>query len=159
VRAKVSAKAAVDRPRRRACLLGAAAAGGWLVARPARATPESLREAVAAFTGGVAPRAARVRLEIAELVENGNTVPVTVSVQSPMTEADHVRRIALFTELNPEPGVAVFHLSPRNGRAQVSTRMRLATTQQVLAVAQLADGSFWQAAMEVVVTLAACVEG
>jgi sulfur-oxidizing protein SoxY len=107
----------------------------------------------------VAPRAARVRLEIAELVENGNTVPVTVSVQSPMTEADHVRRIALFTELNPEPGVAVFHLSPRNGRAQVSTRMRLATTQQVLAVAQLADGSFWQAAMEVVVTLAACVEG
>ncbi len=145
--------------RRRSLLAAGVAAGALFVVRPASATPEVLREAVATFTGGVAPRAGRVRLEIAELVENGNTVPVTVSVQSPMSEADHVRRIALFNELNPEPGVAVFHLSPRNGRAQVATRMRLATTQQVLAVAHMSDGSFWQATMEVIVTLAACVEG
>lgn len=136
-----------------------AGAGGVLVARPAAATPQALREAVAAFTGGVTPRDGRIKLDLAELVENGNAVPVTVSVQSPMTEADHVRRIALFTELNPEPGVAVFHLSPRNGHAVVSTRMRLATSQQVLALAQMSDGSLWQTAMDVVVTLAACVEG
>jgi sulfur-oxidizing protein SoxY len=152
---------------RRAWLTGAlaaAAAGGGSVVlvRPAHATPESMRQALAAFTGGVAPRevpnGSRIRLEIAELVENGNAVPVAVSVQSPMTEAEHVRRIALFTELNPEPHVAVFHLGPHNGRAHINTRMRLATTQQVLAVTHLSDGSYWQTAMEVVVTLAACVE-
>jgi len=153
-------RAAIASPLRRRTLIGTALAGAaLLVVRPASATPESLRDAVAAFTGGAVPRAGRVKLEIAELVENGNTVPVTVSVQSPMTEADHVRRIALFTERNPDPNVAVFHLSPRNGRAVVATRMRLATSQQVLALAQMSDGSCWQAAMEVVVTLAACVEG
>lgn len=144
---------------RRDLLLAAGAGAALLVARPAAGTPEAMREAMNAFTGGVAPRPGRVRLELAELVENGNAVPVTVSVQSPMTEADHVRRIALFTERNPDPGVAVFHLSPRNGRASVSTRMRLATSQQVVALALMSDGSCWQAAMDVVVTLAACVEG
>lgn len=145
---------------RREALVAGLAGAALLVARPASATPEALREAVAAFTGGATtPRNGRVKLEIAELVENGNTVPVTVSVASAMTEADHVRRIALFTERNPEPGVAVFHLGPRNGRASVSTRMRLATSQQVLALALMSDGSCWQAAVDVVVTLAACVEG
>lgn len=148
------------RPGRRAVL--AAGLGGaalLLGARPAAATPQALREAIAAFTGGATPRPGRVQIEIAELVENGNAVPVIVGVPSPMTEDDHVRRIALFTERNPEPGVAVFHLSPRNGRARVATRMRLATSQQVVALAQMSDGSFWQAAVDVVVTLAACVEG
>ncbi|MBI5719022.1 MAG: SoxY-related AACIE arm protein [Burkholderiales bacterium] len=150
------------RQRRRLLVQGVASmfAGTMgFAARPASATPQALREAVAAFTGGAEPRSGRVRLELAELVENGNAVPVTVSVQSPMTEADHVRRIALFTERNPDPGVAIFHFSPRNGRAWVSTRMRLATSQQVLALAQMNDGSCWQATMDVVVTLAACVEG
>lgn len=145
--------------RRRELLIATGAGAALLVARPATGTPEALREAMNAFTGGVAPRTGRVRLELAELVENGNAVPVTVNVQSPMTETDHVRRIALFTERNPDPGVAVFHLSPRNGRASVSTRMRLATSQQVVALAMMSDGSCWQAAMDVVVTLAACVEG
>ena len=147
------------RARRRQLLTAGLAGGALLVLRPARATPESLRDAIAAFTRGAVPRQGRVSVDIAELVENGNTVPVTVSVQSPMTEVDHVRRVGIFTELNPAPEVAVFHFSPRNGRAQVATRMRLATTQQVLAVAQMSDGSVWQGAMEVVVTLAACVEG
>ena len=119
-----------------------------------------MRDAVAAFTGGAVPRTGRVQLDIAELVENGNAVPVSVGVPgSPMTPAEHVRRIALFTERNPEPGVAVFHFSPKSGRATVATRMRLATSQQVLAVAHLSDGSCWQAAVDVIVTLAACVEG
>lgn len=145
-------------PGRRAVLRAAGVGAALVVVRPAAATPEAMRAAVTAFTGGAVPREGRVRLELAELVENGNAVPVTVSVQSAMTEAEHVRRIGLFTERNPDPGVAVFHLTPRNGRAVVSTRMRLATSQQVVALAAMSDGSFWMASMEVVVTLAACVE-
>ena len=145
---------------RRAVLL--ASLGGALGVRPAAAAlPDALQVAVRAFTGGAALRSGpgRVVLEIETLVDNGNVVPVRVSVQSPMTAAEHVRRIALFTERNPQPEVLVFHLGPRSGRAAVATRIRLATSQQVLAVAELSDGTCWQHAVEVVVTLAACIEG
>ena len=129
-----------------------------LALRPAKATPESLQAALQAFSGGAALRQGRVLLTIAELVENGNAVPVSVSVASPMSESDHVRRIALFAEHNPQPDVAIFHLGPHNGRAQVAVRMRLATSQTVLAVAEMSDGSFWQHSVDVLVTLAACLE-
>jgi sulfur-oxidizing protein SoxY len=132
---------------------------GLLTVRPARATPEALRAAIAAFTAGAPLRNGRVQIEIAALVENGNAVPVLLRVASPMTAADHVRRLALFTERNPDPGVAVFTLGPASGRAEVATRMRLATSQTVVALAELSDGSCWQQAVEVLVTLAACVEG
>jgi sulfur-oxidizing protein SoxY len=132
---------------------------GTLVLRPAAATPERLRAALAAFTGGAPLVEGRVTLDIAPLVENGNVVPVHISVTSPMTAADHVRRIALFTSRNPQPEVLVMHLGPRSGRAEVATRMRLATSQQVLAVAELSDGTFWRQGIDVIVTLAACVEG
>jgi len=102
-------------------------------------------------------REGRVKLELSPLVENGNTVPVTVSV--PGFDAAAVRRLALFTERNPQPEVAVFELSRLSGRAQVATRMRLATSQTIVAMAQLSDGSYWQQRVDVVVTLAACVEG
>ena len=139
---------------------GAFGAAGLAVCfvRPAQATPEALRAALAEFAGGATPREGRVTLDIAPLVENGNAVPVTVRVASPMTAADHVRRIALFTERNPEPGVAVFHLGPSNGRAEVSTRMRLATSQTVVAAALMNDGAVFTATLDVLVTLAACVE-
>ncbi len=136
------------------------AAGAWLVlVRPAWATPESLRKAIDAFAGGRDVRNGRVTLTIDALVENGNAVPVSVSVQSPMTAADHVQRIAIFTPQNPLPEVAVFHLSPANGRAQVGTRLRMATSQPVIALAQMSDGSVWRHSVDVVVTLAACLEG
>jgi len=128
-------------------------------AASARATPAALEAAMQAFTGGAPVRDGRVAIEIAELIENGNTVPVTVTVDSPMTAADHVQRLALFTERNPQPEVAVFHLSPAAGRARVGTRMRLATSQRVVALARASDGSCWRHQVEVVVTLAACVEG
>jgi sulfur-oxidizing protein SoxY len=99
-----------------------------------------------------------VRLLVPELVENGNSVPVSVSVDSPMTERDHVRRIALFSEKNPQTQVAVFHLGPRSGRADVATRIRLADSQRLVAIVELADGRFLQTAVEVIVTLAACIE-
>jgi sulfur-oxidizing protein SoxY len=86
-------------------------------------------------------------------------VPITVRVQSPMTLEQHVRRIGLFAERNPLPEMAFFHLGPRSGRAVVSTRVRLSTAQRVVAVAELSDGSYWQGQADVVVTLAACIEG
>jgi sulfur-oxidizing protein SoxY len=136
-----------------------AATGGFAMLRPASATPASMQTAIDAFTAGRTPREGRVLLEIAPLVENGNAVPVSVAVQSAMTDADHVQRIALFTEGNPEPQVAVFHLGPHNGQARVATRMRLATSQAVVALAVFDDGSVWQQRVQVLVTLAACVEG
>jgi sulfur-oxidizing protein SoxY len=143
-------------PRRDVLIAGL---GTMLLLRPASATPDSLRAALAAFTRGAPVREGRITLDIAPLVENGNVVPVSISVSSPMTAAEHVRRIALFTSRNPQPEVLLAHLGPRAGRAVVATRMRLATSQQVLAVAELSDGTFWRQGVDVIVTLAACVEG
>jgi sulfur-oxidizing protein SoxY len=125
----------------------------------AHATPESLDAALQAFSGNAPRHSGRVTIELAELVENGNTVPITLEVQSPMTAEQHVRRIGLFAERNPLPEMAVFHLGPKSGRAKVSTRVRISTAQRVVAVAEMSDGSYWQGQAEVVVTLAACIEG
>lgn len=146
-------------PRRRRVL----AAGGVLVAlavaRPARGDAGELQAALAAYAGGREVRPGRVTIDIARLVDNGNTVPVTVRVDSPMSAADHVRAIALFNERNPERDVARFALGERSGRAVVSTRIRLATSQKLVAIATMSDGSLWSGAVDVVVTLAACLEG
>jgi sulfur-oxidizing protein SoxY len=132
--------------------------GSVSVIRPASATTEELNAAIAAFAGGVPVREGRVEFDIAPLVENGNTVPVTVRVQSPMSEADHVQAIAIFNEKNPQRDVAVFHLGPRAGRATIATRIRLATSQKLVAIARMNDGSCWSCSVDVIVTLAACVE-
>ena len=121
-------------------------------------TRPTLEKAVQAFAGGKTIRAGRVRLEIPPLVENGNAVGVTVTVESPMTDREHVRRIALFNEKNPQADIAVFHLGPRAGQAAVSMRIRLASSQTVTAVAELNDGSYWSGEAQVIVTLAACIE-
>src|SRR5215510_15530610 len=99
-----------------------------------------------------------VKIDLPPLIENGNAVPLTVSVDSPMTEAEHVRAVHVFTEKNPQPYVVTFHLGPRAGRARVSTRMRLADSQNVVAICQLSDGSLWSDSAAIVVTLAACLE-
>src|SRR5207302_10167174 len=109
---------------------------------------------------GEAPlRRGKVKLDLPPLIENGNAVPMTVSVDSPMTEADHVKAIHVFNEKNPQPHVVSVQLGPRAGKAAVSTRIRLADSQTVIAIAELSDGSFWSDEADVVVTLAACVEG
>jgi sulfur-oxidizing protein SoxY len=124
-----------------------------------RAAPEpALAEAVRRWAGDATPRNGRVELEIAPLVENGNAVPVTVRVPGPMTAADHVREIAIFNERNPQRDVLRAQLGPLSGRAEISTRIRLATSQKLVALARMSDGSVWQQTVEVVVTLAACVE-
>ena len=143
---------------RRRLLAAGLGLGAAVVVRPARATPEEMAAAVRSFTGGAPVREGRVRLEISPLVENGNTVPLTVWLDSPMTASDHVQAIAIFNERNPQTQVASFTLGPRAGRASVSTRIRLATSQQLIAVARLSDGSHWSGSVDVIVTLAACVE-
>lgn len=110
------------------------------------------------FAGGASVRAGRVRIDVPELVDNGNSVPIEVEVDVPADARLHVRRIAVFNEKNPQPHVAVFHLGPRAGRARVGTRIRLADSQRIVAVAELSDGTFWSAAADVVVALAACLE-
>jgi sulfur-oxidizing protein SoxY len=128
------------------------------VAHPAGATPATMQAAVDKVVGGGRVTPGRLTLELPPLVENGNTVPLVVSVESPMTPAEHVKAIHLFTEKNPQPEVVSFRLGPRAGRARVATRIRLADTQTVLALAELSDGSFWSGSAAVVVTLAACLE-
>jgi sulfur-oxidizing protein SoxY len=121
--------------------------------------PEKLKPLIREATGGVPPRLGRVRLSLPALAESGNSVRLKVEVESPMTAETYVRRIHIFSEKNPRPLIARFSLSPRAGRAEVSTRIRLAGTQRVLALAVMNDGSAWMATAEVVVTAAACVEG
>jgi sulfur-oxidizing protein SoxY len=139
---------------------GAAVAGALPVVtlREVDATPAMLTSAIRNLVGEAPVRAGKVKLDIPPLVENGNTVPMMVSVASPMTAEDHVRSIHVFNEKNPQPNIGNFHLGPRAGRAQVSTRIRLADSQKVVAIAQLSDGAFWSATTEVVVTLAACTD-
>ena len=126
--------------------------------RPAEATPAELASAIRNVTGGAVVKTGKVKLDVPPLVENGNTVPLTVSVANPMAPEDHVRSIHVFNEKNPQPNIGNFHLGPHSGRAQVSTRIRLADSQKIVAIARLSDGSFWSASVEVVVTLAACTE-
>jgi len=150
----------MHRATRRDFLKAAATVGLGVALRPqaATATPATLQEAIRGVVGTARVNPGRVKLELPPLSENGNTVPLTVSVESPMTAADHVRAIHVFNEKNPQPDVATFRFGPRAGRARVSTRIRLADTQTVIAIGELSDGSFWSASATVVVTLAACLE-
>ncbi len=126
--------------------------------RPAEATPAMLAAAIRNVVGEAVVRTGKIKLDIPPLVENGNTVPMTVSVVSPMTPDDFVRSIHVFNEKNPQPNIGNYYLGPRAGRAQISTRIRLADSQKVVAIARLSDGSFWSATADVVVTLAACTD-
>jgi sulfur-oxidizing protein SoxY len=126
--------------------------------RPAQATPAMMATAIRNVVGTAVVRTGKVKLDLPPLVENGNTVPMTVSVSSAMTPDDYVRSIHVFNEKNPQPNIGNFYLGPHAGRAQISTRVRLADSQKITAVAHLSDGSFWSASLDVVVTLAACTD-
>ena len=126
--------------------------------RPADATPATMASAIRTVVGTAPVKTGKVKLEVPPLVENGNTVPMTVSVASPMAPEDHVLSIHVFNEKNPQPNIGNFYLGPLAGRAQVATRIRLADSQKIVAIARLSDGSFWSATSDVVVTLAACTD-
>jgi sulfur-oxidizing protein SoxY len=151
-------------PTRRTFLIGAASTAGGLgvvsvlPSSEARATPAAMQALIRKTIGQAQLRKGKVTLDIPPIVENGNSVSVDIAVDSPMTLASHVKTIHVFNEKNPLPNVLTVHLGPRAGRAKIATRMRLADTQKVIAIAEMNDGTFWSDDIEVVVTIAACLE-
>lgn len=128
----------------------------FLRVRPALALPDNLTSLIREATGGELPKTGRVKLTLPPLAESGNSVPLKVQVESPMTAADYVKNILVFSEKNPRPVIAQFHLTPRSGKAEISTRVRLAGSQQIVGVAVMSDGSSWLGTADVVVIAAAC---
>jgi sulfur-oxidizing protein SoxY len=148
------------RPSRREFLIGSAGIGlaSALPLESASATPAMLEEAIRNVIGEANLQTGRITLEVPPLVENGNTVPVMIIVDSPMSKADHVKAIHVFNEKNPQPHVISITLGPRAGKARIATRIKLADTQRVVGLAEMSDGSFWTGEANVIVTIAACVE-
>jgi len=149
--------------RRAVLAVGSAAAAkaalpGQAQAQAQSYVPGQMEAAIRNLLGEAVIRKGRVTLDLPPLVENGNTVPMTVSVESPMTREDHVKAIHVFNEKNPQANVISMRFGARAGRAQVSTRIRLAGTQKLMAIAEMSDGSCWSDTQEVVITLAACLE-
>jgi sulfur-oxidizing protein SoxY len=149
--------------RREALIGGSYVAGGFALSafvtvRRAEATPATMTAAIRRVVGEARLKAGKVKLEMPLLVENGNTVQFTVSVDSPMTASDYVKGIHLFTEKNPQPNIISVYLGPRAGRAAITARCRLADSEKVVAIAEMNDGSFWSDQVDVIVTIAACVE-
>ncbi len=151
-------------PTRRKLLFGASCLAAGLgmplllAVRRAQATPATMATAIRQVVGEASVKPGKVKLDLPPLVENGNTVPFTVSVDSPMTPSDYVKAIHVFNEKNPQSNVIGVRLGPRAGRASFTSRMRLADSEKVVAIAELSDGSFWSDSVDVVVTIAACVE-
>ncbi len=150
----------MDTPARRRFIsvLAGLAAAPLLPARAARAQADPFAPLVQQVTGGAPVRPGRVTVDTPRLADNGHSVPLKVSVESPMTASDYVRSVTLLSERNPRPIMATFHLGPKAGRAEVITRVRLNGTQRLLAVAQFSDGSFWAGSAEVEVTESACLD-
>jgi sulfur-oxidizing protein SoxY len=115
-------------------------------------------EAIAKIVGSNIPRDGRVKLVIPPLVESGNLVVLKVAIQSPMTTIDYVKAIHIISEANPSPNIFTAYFTPRSGRAELTTRVRLADSQRVWAIAQMSDGSYWQGYADTLVTLSACTE-
>ena len=148
------------RPSRREFLIGSAGIGmaSALPLESASATPAMLEEAIRNVIGEANLQTGKITLEVPPLVENGNTVPVTIIVDSPMSAAEQVKAIHVFNEKNPQPHVISVALGPRAGKARIATRIKLADTQRIIGIAEMSDGSFWTGEANVIVTIAACVE-
>lgn len=155
-RGKWDARAPSANTDRRQVLRAIAAWTCLLLVRPAAATPETLLEALRESFGDRPITPGRVTLELPRLAENGNVVPVTVTVDSPMSAQDYVKSIHLFSEKNPLPRVLEVELGPYNGRARISSRIRVATSQQMSVVAVMSDGTLWSAAVDIEVTVSGC---
>ena len=139
--------------RRRTFLAGLAALPGAALAQVDPLDPQ-----VWVVTNGAPVKKGKVTLTLPQLADNGNSVPIRVVVDSPMTEADHVKSIHLYSEKNPVRNMANFYLGPRAGKAEIDSRVRLAGSQKVTAVARLSDGTFWYDTASIVVTLSACLD-
>jgi sulfur-oxidizing protein SoxY len=131
----------------------AVVSGTWIA--PAHAANDA-QDLIARFTGGKKPQEGRVKLDMPEIAENGNTVPMTVSVDSPMSEQSYVSDVLIVADGNPRGGVVTFHFSPASGAAEANTRIRLAETQNITAVARMNDGSYYMTVKQVKVTIGGC---
>jgi sulfur-oxidizing protein SoxY len=136
----------------------AGAVGALALPAASLAPVDPVDPAVRALAGGAPLRKGRVTLVLPQLADNGNSVPIRITVESPMTPADHVKSIHLYSERNPVPNMANFYLGPRAGKAEINSRVRLAGSQRVTAVAKLSDGTFWYDTAPIVVTLSACLD-
>jgi sulfur-oxidizing protein SoxY len=143
---------------RRQFLAAAGGAGLALAVRPAEATPASMKQAIRQVVGEARVKPGKIKLDLPPLVENGNSVAMSVMVDSPMTTKDYVKAIHVFTEKNPQPNIISAQLGPRAGKAEIQTRVRLADTQSVVAICEMSDGSFWSDTVDVIITLGACLE-
>jgi sulfur-oxidizing protein SoxY len=143
---------------RRQFLAAAGGVGLVLAMRPAEATPASMKQAIRQIVGEATVKPGKIKLDLPPLVENGNSVAMSVTVDSPMTAKDHVKAIYVFTEKNPQPNIISIQLGPRAGKAEIQTRVRLADTQSVVAICEMSDGSFWSDTVDVIITLGACLE-
>lgn len=143
---------------RRETLALGAMAGAAAVLSPSFvfAKPEDAQALIEKFTGGKKPAEGKVTLDLPEIAENGNTVPLSVKVESPMTKDNYVKRVLIAADGNPRPEVVTLNFSPMSGSAEASTRMRLAKTQNIIAVAEMSDGSYTMAKREVKVTIGGC---
>jgi sulfur-oxidizing protein SoxY len=145
---------------RRAALIGAGAAGGLaLLPRAAAATTELRDEVLRDLTKGAAIRDGRVTLTIPGVAENGLSVYTIVEIESPMTEDDHVRAVHILAANNPIARLFTASFTPAGGIARIATNIRLGGSQEVTALAEMSDGSFWQDRQQVIVTIAACIDG
>jgi sulfur-oxidizing protein SoxY len=133
-----------------------AATGVMLPFRPVTAGTKEADAAVKKVIGSRKTKSGRITLELPQIAENGNTVPISLAVDSPMTKSDYVKAVHIFAEANPNPEVASFHFTPRSGKAYVSTRMRMLKTQNIIAVAEMSNGDVFMAKNEVKVTIGGC---
>ena len=138
--------------------LGLFGISSWLVPSLGMAKKPEAMEAIAKIVGSNAIRDGRVKLVIPPLVESGNLVVLKLSIESPMTANDYVKAVHVVSEANPFPNIFTAYFTPRSGRAELTTRVRLADSQRVWAIAQMSDGSFWQGYADTLVTLSACTE-
>jgi sulfur-oxidizing protein SoxY len=141
---------------RRAFSIGAVAAVSLPSHALAQDQPQAWEQALKTILGDAKPTEARLTFDVPEIAENGNTVPFSVRADSPMTEKDYVKAIHVVATGNPQPGVATFRLTPQSGRAMVASRMRLARTQDVIAIAEQSDGKFFVSKRTVKVTIGGC---
>jgi len=142
--------------RRAALTLGAGIVVTLVAAGEGMATPAEADAEIAKFTGGKTAEAGKIAIDLPEIAENGNTVPLSISVDSPMNADDYVSDIIVISDGNPFPGVAKFHLTTLSGRAEAATRIRLATTENVIVVAKTSTGKFYTARKLVKVTVGGC---
>ena len=138
--------------------IGLLTLGTWFSPLTAFAKKEDAMKLIQEITGGKPVIDGRVKLVIPPLVENGNLVVLKLSVDSPMTVNDYVKSIHVIAEGNPLPNIFTVYLTPRSGTANITTRVRLADSQTVWAIAQMSDGKFYQGSAETLVTLSACTE-